>query len=69
MNNRVQEFAHRHNGKDNAVSERCSPGPEIQSALQAQAAKTIEWIRQNPAAATGAALLLGVVLGWIIKRR
>jgi ElaB/YqjD/DUF883 family membrane-anchored ribosome-binding protein len=28
-----------------------------------------EWISKNPAAALGAALAVGVLLGWLIKRK
>jgi len=70
MNNRIEQFSHPHNGTAHgSVSDPGLAESEIQSSLQTQASKTMQWIKEHPAATTGAALLLGVIVGWIIKRR
>jgi len=70
MNNRIEKFAQPHNGTAGGPdSGPILPDDPGQGIVQIQAAKTMQWIREHPAVSTGAALLLGVVVGWIIKRK
>ena len=68
MNSRIEQFSGPHNG-ENSFAAPGVPGNPSLNALQNQAAKAMQWVRAYPAASVGAALFLGVLVGWFIKRR
>jgi len=70
MNNRLAEYEQAQQVPASAWPATMSPeGPTIQQRAEAILGQASRWIVEHPEIALTGAVLTGVVLGWLIKRR
>ena len=70
MNNRLVEYEQSQLVPASAWPASMSPdGPTIQQRAEAVLGQASRWIVEHPEIALTGAVLTGVVLGWLIKRR
>ena len=70
MNNRLAEYDQSQNVATAAWPATMSPdGPTMQQRAEAILGQASRWVVEHPEIALTGAVLTGVVLGWLIKRR
>jgi ElaB/YqjD/DUF883 family membrane-anchored ribosome-binding protein len=70
MNNRLAEYDQSQNVAAESWPANMSPdGPTMQQRAEAMLGQASRWVVEHPEIALTGAVLTGVVLGWLIKRR